>query len=246
MRGLRIELGEIEHALEQYESIQDAVTLVQNDALVAYIVSTETTVDRQSIRTSMRQYLPDYMIPSVYMKLDAMPLTPNGKIDRKALPEPDYEQMMSNSYVAPSSETEKQLVEIWSEILDVDKVGVQDNFFDIGGHSLMATQVISKIREVFQCEIPLRDIFDEPNIENLAKIIDEVLADGGASSVESIQRIDRSIADVDDESDEEESDGEIDLDDIDDDELEGLADELDDLDDEDLESLLGDLMDEDD
>ena len=180
------------------------------------------------------------------MKLDAMPLTPNGKIDRKALPEPDYEQMMSNSYVAPSSETEKQLVEIWSEILDVDKVGVQDNFFDIGGHSLMATQVISKIREVFQCEIPLRDIFDEPNIENLAKIIDEVLADGGASSVESIQRIDRSIADVDDESDEEESDGEIDLDDIDDDELEGLADELDDLDDEDLESLLGDLMDEDD
>jgi len=246
LRGLRIELGEIEHALEQYESIQDAVTLVQNDALVAYIVSTETTVDRQSIRTSMRQYLPDYMIPSVYMKLDAMPLTPNGKIDRKALPEPDYEQMMSNSYVAPSSETEKQLVEIWSEILDVDKVGVQDNFFDIGGHSLMATQVISKIREVFQCEIPLRDIFDEPNIENLAKIIDEVLADGGASSVESIQRIDRSIADVDDESDEEESDGEIDLDDIDDDELEGLADELDDLDDEDLESLLGDLMDEDD
>jgi acyl-coenzyme A synthetase/AMP-(fatty) acid ligase len=121
LRGLRIELGEIEHALEQYESIQDAITLVQNDALVAYIVSTETTVDRQSIRASMRQYLPDYMIPSVYMKLDAMPLTPNGKIDRKALPEPDYEQMMSNAYIAPSSETEKQLVEIWSEILDIEK-----------------------------------------------------------------------------------------------------------------------------
>jgi acyl carrier protein len=111
------------------------------------------------------------MVPSALMVLDAMPLTPNGKIDRKALPAPDSTYQLRVAYVAPRTECEEDLAGIWRQILRTDKVGVEDNFFDLGGNSLLAIQVVSRVREGFSVELPIRTLFERPTVASLAEVI---------------------------------------------------------------------------
>ncbi len=180
VRGFRIELPEIEAVLSHYPSVRDVVVIVREDVpgdkrLVAYLVMEEgVTANVGEIRGYLREHLPEYMVPSAFVILDAMPLTPNGKVDRKALPAPKLDRAeLGQEYVAPRTPTEEKLVEIVAEILHLDKVGVYDNFFELGGHSLLATQFMTKLRTAFQVDLPLRSIFESPTVADLAKIIDE-------------------------------------------------------------------------
>jgi len=131
--------------------------------------------------------LPEYMAPSSIVLLDQLPLTPNGKIDRKALPAPDYaKDLLENTYVAPSTDTERTLAEIWSRVLGVETIGVADNFFMIGGHSLLATQVVSRVRQSFGIEMPLREMFESPTIAELSKAVEKIRSQQSVSGVSTI------------------------------------------------------------
>lgn len=181
IRGFRIELGEIETALRKHSAIKEAVAFLKQAAegkekkLVAYITLANGVMpDYTELRNFLLSELPDYMIPSSFVTLDRFPLTPNGKVDRKSLPAPDFStncQNLQENFVAPRNNAESQIAEIWQELLEISPVGVQDNFFDLGGHSLLATQVISRIKEIFNAEIPLRTIFETPTIEGLAEAV---------------------------------------------------------------------------
>lgn len=173
IRGYRIELGEIESAISQYAGVREAVVLAREDIpgdkrLVAYIAADEGALDLADLKTQIRKSLPEYMVPSAYVVMEAFPLTVNGKIDKRALPVPDDAAVPKNEYVAPRNETEEALVHIWREVLGLEQVGVRDNFFDIGGHSLLATQVVSRVREHFNVDLALSALFEEPTIENIA------------------------------------------------------------------------------
>ncbi|HEY9134888.1 MAG TPA: amino acid adenylation domain-containing protein, partial [Pseudomonadales bacterium] len=172
IRGLRIELGEIEYALRQQAQVQDALVLAQDDTLMAYVTGPASLNDTPW-REQLKNHLPDYMVPSNVVVLASWPLTPNGKIDRKALPKADAHRVQE--YIAPRNELEERLAAIWAELLGLERVGVKDNFFEIGGHSLLATRVIARCRETFQIEIPLRNLFDDATLENLAKLIEQAL-----------------------------------------------------------------------
>jgi amino acid adenylation domain-containing protein len=172
IRGYRIELGEIEATINQHPGISESVVLAREDVagdkrLVAYVVAA-ADLDTQALRVALRKLLPEYMVPSAYVVLEALPLNHNGKINKKALPAPEGQTVAGQEFVAPRNDTEEVLVEIWKEVLGAEKVGVRDNFFDVGGHSLLATQVISRVRERFNVEIALSALFEEPTIENLA------------------------------------------------------------------------------
>ena len=173
VRGFRVELGEIEAALLSYSSVKESVVVAQQDTsgenrVVAYVVATaETTPDE--LRHALQQRLPAYMIPAALMILDQLPLTANGKVDRRALPDPD---LCIDSYIAPRTLTEEVLAQTWSDLLKVEKVGVNDNFFTLGGHSLLATVLISRVRQAFGVELPLRFLFESPTIAALAEQID--------------------------------------------------------------------------
>ena len=177
VRGFRIELGEIESTLASHPAIRDTVVIAREDEpghkfLVGYVVARQgETLSAAELRAYLLNSLPEYMAPRVFVMLEALPLTPNGKIDRKALPVPDafVEQA---EFVAPRTTTERTLAAIWSEVLHIDAIGVTSNFFTLGGHSLLAAQVISRIRRAFETELPLRDLFEAPTIEGLAKRID--------------------------------------------------------------------------
>jgi acyl carrier protein len=126
------------------------------------------------LRVFLKKNLPDYMVPSAFVMLDTIPLTPNGKLDRKALPEPDkLRPQLDTWYAAPTNPTEEQLAEIWSQVLSLDRVGVHDNFFDLGGHSLAATRVVSRVIKQFQLEVPLQSLFQSPTVAEMAAVIAE-------------------------------------------------------------------------
>jgi surfactin family lipopeptide synthetase A len=178
LRGFRIELGEIEHALREQENVQEAVVIMREDQpgqprLVAYLVAqTDQTVALPSIRQALKQRLPEYMLPSAYLLLPALPLLANGKLNRRALPEPDQERpVLENPFVAPRSKVEAGLVEVWSDVLGLVQVGIYDNFFDLGGHSLLIPQVHSKIKERGIGNPTLVDLFHYPTIKLLAEHI---------------------------------------------------------------------------
>ncbi|WP_428231991.1 amino acid adenylation domain-containing protein [Flavobacterium sp.] len=177
IRGYRIELGEIEQVLESQEGIEQCVVvtaMVQGEqVIVSYLVSTGA-VDRNQLRLSLGRELPEYMLPGYYVSLEALPLTPNGKIDKKALPAVSTEDSIQLEYLAPANEIEEQLVTIWQDILGSKKTGVTDNFFALGGHSLKAIQVISKIQKEFNIKIDLKELYYEPTIKNLARYIESV------------------------------------------------------------------------
>ncbi|MEG4918277.1 amino acid adenylation domain-containing protein [Microcoleus sp. B7-D4] len=181
IRGFRIELGEVESTLSQYPTVQQCVVTarvgLENDKrLVAYIVSNQQqkpTTDE--LRCFLKQKLPDYMVPSAFVFLDTIPLTPNGKVDHRALPAPDQSRPdQSVKFVAPRTPIELQIADIWTQVLRLEQVGVHDNFFELGGHSLLATQVISRLRQAFGVELPLRTLFEAPTVADLGGRIETV------------------------------------------------------------------------
>ena len=178
IRGYGVDLVEVEKALLSHSAIREAVvasprTQSGDARLIAYFVSAgEIAPTVSDLRTYLRQKLTDYMIPSAFVRLDKIPLTTNGKIDRGALPEPDDKRpALSTPYALPRNAIEKNLVEIWEEVLDVRPIGIQDNFFDLGGHSLSATRVVSRVVKQFQLEIPLPSLFQSPTIADMAAVI---------------------------------------------------------------------------
>ncbi len=202
VRGFRIELGEIEAVLTTHETIRDAAVLVREDQpgeqrLVAYYVTEDgTPLVANELKNFLKQQLPEYMVPALFVHLEAMPLTPNGKVDRKALPEPEFSRSaLQTEYVAPRNEKEEALAAIVGELLHLEKVGVFDNFFDLGGHSLLATKFMSRIREQFNVELPLRTLFEKPTIAELAIAIDE---SHSALAGERIERVEREDVQLDD------------------------------------------------
>jgi amino acid adenylation domain-containing protein len=174
VRGFRIELGEIEAALAAQPGIAQAVVVAGGDAherrLVAYLVPEEgRTPDPNALRAALRDRLPEYMVPAVFMPLDHLPLTPNGKVDRRALPAPEPARPgWLQEFVAPRNPTEETLAALWSEVLRVERVGVHDNFLDLGGHSLTAIRLISRIRSAFEVDLPLRTLYDSHTVADLA------------------------------------------------------------------------------
>ena len=177
IRGYRIELGEIETILEMHQAIAQAIVQAIDDnvagkKLVAYLV-VKSEIEKPSL-SSLQSYilakLPDYMLPSAWVFLDAMPLTPNNKVDRRALPLPNQSDHRIE-YIAPRNAIEEVLTYIWQEILPVEKVGVMDNFFQLGGHSLLAGQVHARIRKVFLIDLELRELFNTVTIEKMAQLL---------------------------------------------------------------------------
>jgi amino acid adenylation domain-containing protein len=189
LRGLRIELGEIEAALRTHPSVRHSAVLVRNDGtanhlLIAYVVPAEgQAVVQSELRRHLKTSLPDYMVPSAFVTMDVLPMTPNGKLDQRALPEFDAARLQtSHGYVAPRNEVEETLVEIWAEVLKIERIGVLDNFFELGGHSLLAIQVIARVRKYLGVEVPVRSLFQEPTVAALASALARARADGATPS----------------------------------------------------------------
>ena len=180
IRGHRVELAEIERALLGLRQFREVVVVSLEDRpgeqrLVAYLVpDSQTAVTASALRALLSEKLPDYMIPSSFVVLDAMPLTPTGKVDRKALPAPSRARPeLNTSFVAPRTLFEKELAQVWAEILTLDLVGIHDNFFDLGGHSLEATRVVSRVIKTFQVDVPLQALFAAPTVAEMAAMITE-------------------------------------------------------------------------
>ncbi len=195
LRGYRIELGEIETVLGQHPEIEQAVVTLtaqgSEQRLVAYLVAARE-LQHGELRSYLKERLPDYMIPSTFVQLAELPLTPNGKIDRRALPEPTEGRLEAGQeYVAAQTPVEELLVGIWEEVLGVERVGVHDNFFELGGHSLLATQLISRVRAAFEIEMPLRQLFESPTVQELAVAVEAALRQELAVSAPAIERAPR-------------------------------------------------------
>ncbi|MEH2279374.1 MAG: amino acid adenylation domain-containing protein [Nostoc sp.] len=178
VRGFRVELGEVEAVLSRHPQINQAVAKVHGESarekyLVAYFVPISgESVTVEQLRTFLTEQLPDYMIPSTFVEMESFPLTPNGKVNRRALPEPTTSRPeLSQTFVEPRTPTEEILAGIWRDVLGLEQVGIYDNFFDLGGHSLLATQVIALTRKAFGIELPLLSLFESPAIAPLAQKI---------------------------------------------------------------------------
>lgn len=176
IRGYRIEPGEIESVLNQSNLVRQAVVLVKvdnigNNRLVGYVVPNEE-VDIGAITNYLKGKLPEYMVPSFWVELENLPLTSNGKLDRKALPDPDVSKLINNEYVAPRNELEAALAEIWQELLGVTSVGVYDNFFELGGHSLLVMKMASRIKKRFMLSIPIQVLFQFTSINDLSNYLE--------------------------------------------------------------------------
>src|SRR6185503_14108919 len=182
VRGFRIEPGEIETVLGQHPGVLDAVVVAREDTsggkrLIAYVVVREEPPPATSaLRDYLRKRLPEYMVPASFLVLESLPLTATGKIDRNALPVDEIAVVTSENYLAPRTAVEKVLAGIFSEMLSLERFGVDESFFDLGGHSLLATQVLSRVREAFQVELPLRKLFKTPTVAGLAA---DILEDEG-------------------------------------------------------------------
>ncbi|WP_338552863.1 non-ribosomal peptide synthase/polyketide synthase [Paenibacillus sp. KS-LC4] len=175
IRGYRIELGEVEAQLLKVESVREAMVMAREDEngekqLCAYVVA-DKLLTVSELRGRLLQEMPGYMIPSYFVQLEKMPLTANGKTDRKALPAPEGSVNTGAEYIAPRTALEEQLVRIWQEVLGTERIGVKDNFFDLGGHSLRATALVSQLYKEMNINLPLRDVFRLPTIEEMAKAI---------------------------------------------------------------------------
>jgi acyl carrier protein len=176
LRGVRIELGGIEAILGQHPAVWDTVALVREDVpgdrrLVAYVIpKPEHTLTAHDLRNYLKQKLPDTMVPSAFVILDALPLTPNGKVDRRALPAPEgLRPELEAAYVAPRTELQRTISTVWQEVLHLEKAGIDDNFFDLGGHSLLLIEVQSRLQEALDREIPVVELFEYSTISSLAR-----------------------------------------------------------------------------
>ena len=179
IRGYRIELGEIEARLTEHAGVGQAVVVMREDTagdkrLVAYYTcmkETERGIGAEELRSHLSAMLPEYMVPAAYAHLDALPLTPNGKLDRRALPVPEADAYAAQGYEAPQGEMEEKLAQIWAEALGVDRVGRHDNFFDLGGHSLLVVRMVTRLRQTFGVEVTIRDLFTYPRFSSFIERI---------------------------------------------------------------------------
>ncbi|MBZ4419892.1 non-ribosomal peptide synthase/polyketide synthase [Myxococcus sp. RHSTA-1-4] len=181
VRGFRVELAEVEAALLAFPGVREAVALAREDVpgdkrLVGYAAA-EPSLDLGALRAHLQRRLPEYMVPSALVRLDALPLTANAKVDRKALPAPDA-RVASRPFVPPRTLTEQRLAALWAQVLRVEKVGVHDDFFELGGHSLLATQVVARVRAELGVDLPLRALFEAPTVERLASWLEGARHDG--------------------------------------------------------------------
>lgn len=188
VRGHRIELGEIEATLSQLSGVSEAVVIVREDTpgdkrLVAYCACDKEDLTTATLREFLEQQMPNYMVPSLFVLLDALPLSANGKIDRRSLPAPDLSQSRQDSYVAPRDNVEIQLCEIWEKLLRISPIGINDNFFNVGGHSLLALRLIAEVQQYFQRTLPLAVLFERGTIKELAKLLREQIASPESSLV---------------------------------------------------------------
>ncbi len=192
IRGYRIELGEIETMLQAHPDVQQGVVLVREDVpgdkrLVAYVVGSQDLTET-GLRSFLQEQLPAYLIPSQILLMDAMPLTPNGKLDRKALPSPaSVRSELEVAFISPRTPAEQVVAGIWAEILRMDHISLNDNFFELGGHSLRGVQVISRLRDAFQVKLPLRSLFERPTVEGLVSEIAQLR--GGREIIEEIAEV---------------------------------------------------------
>ena len=199
IRGYRIELGEIEHVLARHPDVREAVVIAREDTpgdkrLVAYIVPKDQAhLSGSEIRLFAQEKLPAFMAPAHFVNLKRFPLTPNGKIDRKALPAPDEVERSERKFVPPRNADEEQLAKIWTEVLKLENVGVEENFFDLGGHSLLAIQVIARVRDSFKLELPMAAFFEAPTIGGMAVALGRCREARGAGTT-SIRRVARVAA----------------------------------------------------
>jgi amino acid adenylation domain-containing protein len=177
IRGFRVELGEIESVLTEHKEVVQGVVVVREDQpgdkrLVAYFIpASKHTLSITELRKHLQKKLPEYMIPQQFVEMDSMPVTPSGKLDRRALPVPQEESKTEEVYVAPQSEVEKIIAGIWQELLHVKTVGVRDSFFELGGHSLLLVRMLDKLQELFEKEVSVVDFFRYPTVEMLAKFL---------------------------------------------------------------------------
>jgi amino acid adenylation domain-containing protein len=202
IRGFRIELGEIEAQLLRHVQVKEAVVIAREDVpgekrLVAYVVGQEPALAKvDELRAHLKGLLPEYMVPSAFVILERLPLTPNGKLDRRALPAPDLQAYAAREYEPPEGEIEETLAQIWQQVLGVQQIGRHDNFFDLGGHSLSAMQVIVRIRSSFSTELPIRALFQCRTLQELsARVADRhptlsgARVEDGGDLEELIQRV---------------------------------------------------------
>jgi amino acid adenylation domain-containing protein len=203
IRGFRIELGEIEARLNEHPKIQDSVVITQGQAadkrLIAFYRAQESTADQvvdlpeEELRGHLLRTLPEYMMPAAFVSLGAIPLSPNGKVDRRGLARMDVTMASGQQYVAPGNDTEKQLVEIWAEVLRLapEKIGVNDSFFKLGGHSLLATQLISKVRSRLGIDLPMKALFESISVAQLAELIAELVGNADKNDNAPIRPVNR-------------------------------------------------------
>jgi acyl carrier protein len=191
LRGYRIEPGEIAAQMREHPAVQDAVVVLREERLVAYVVEEasnqatrnpgqedESAQGRAAeLRAFLKERLPEYMVPSYIVTLDALPLTANGKLDRRALPEPDGQRPTANEYVEPQTAIERAVAQVWQQVLGVDQVGRYDNFFDLGGHSLLMVQIHSKLRDVLNTNISMVDLFTYPTVSAIAQHLSQTQAE---------------------------------------------------------------------
>jgi amino acid adenylation domain-containing protein len=169
VRGHRIEPGEVEAAAQSISGVERCAVVLRDERLVAYIVG---DAEASVLRGELQGLLPDYMVPSAFVMLDELPLTANGKLDKRALPEPALTRDERKVYVEPRNDIERQLVAIWSEVLGVDRIGVHDDFFALGGHSLMAAQLVARVTDSLQVGLPIRRLFDAPTVAGIAEHVE--------------------------------------------------------------------------
>ena len=202
IRGFRIEPGEIEQVLREHPALADAAVVVRQRAagdlqLAAYTAARpDETVSAADLRQFLGQRLPKFMIPTAFVALDALPITASGKLDRRALPEPDWSgdgAVREAEFVAPRTPAERQLAAIWSEVLHIQRAGAHDNFFDLGGHSLLAVQVVSRINRELDLSIPLRDLFEAPTLAALAQRVEAARQAGSHADLPPIRPVLRNV-----------------------------------------------------
>jgi acyl carrier protein len=187
IRGFRVERGEVEAVLLNHPAVREALVVAfqedQSARLVAYCVpqpgsENERFPTAAELREFLKSELPEYMVPATFLQLDCFPLTTNGKVDRRALPSPDGRQLEAGAYVAPRNDSERVLAEIWQQVLKRERVGAHDNFFDLGGDSLLLIRVKSQIREKLAVDLPVVELFRYPTVDSLARFLSENQARG--------------------------------------------------------------------
>jgi amino acid adenylation domain-containing protein len=204
IRGFRIELGEIEAVISNYPAVKDTIVTAREDIpeqkqIVAYIIPKNNIIEISELKSFLRRELPEYMIPVAYVFLDKFPLSPSKKINLKALPPPSLKNIgIQTEYIEPKSETENILAIIGKELLVIDRMGINDNFFELGGHSLLATQFISRIKTALKKEISLKELFMNPTISQLSKILEDidVIEDMDNLSIEGKKRTESDLFDL--------------------------------------------------